>query len=115
MIQRSFTAVLLFSAALLVAGQNPAEKRQQKTLTEKLSKLVAPWPEPDVIRDRRTDADGRALFRNADALAFTVQSDFSAVNKDRDPDSTKHFPAVLKVAGQDGQQKSIPISISGRG
>src|SRR5262245_298710 len=116
MLRRLLATVLLFSTAFAVAAQNPPAKApQKKTLTEKLSKLVAPWPEPDVIRQRHADADGRALFRSVEPLGFTLESDFTAVNKDRDPNSTKKFPAVLKIAGSDGQQKSITMNISGRG
>ncbi len=115
MIQRKLAIALLLSSVLVLAVQNPPGKPQKKTLTERLAKLVAPWPEPDVIRQRHADADGRELFRTVDPLTFTLESDFGSVNKDRDPNSTKHFPAVLKIAGTDGQQKSVPITISGRG
>jgi hypothetical protein len=55
------------------------------------------------------------LFQSTEPLVFTLESDFGAVNKDRNPESTQQFPAVLKVAGAGGQPASIPIKIGARG
>ena len=93
----------------------PAAANQKKTATQKLAKLIEPWPTPDVIQTRKTDAERRALFQSADPLVFTIESDFGAVNKDRNPESTQQFPAVLKVAGAGGQPASIPIKLGARG
>ena len=110
----------LFAATLLLsmpfyAAVSQAPTAGQKTVTEKLAKLVEPWPNAEVLNARRSDAERRTLFQSSEPLAFTLESGFSALNKDRDPNSTKEFPAVLKVTGSDGQPKSIELAISGRG
>jgi hypothetical protein len=108
MMRRSLVVVLLLFAALcVVSAQTPPPK---KTTTQKLAKLIEPWPNADVLRARRIDSEKRPLFQEAEPLAFTLESDFNAVNKDRDPESTKRFPAVLKAGGA-----SISLNISGRG
>src|SRR5262245_59065495 len=94
---------------------DPAATNQKKTATQKLAKLIEPWPTPDELQTRKTDAEKRALFQSAEPLVFTLESDFGAVNKDRKPESTQRFPAVLKVAGAGGQPASIPIKIGARG
>src|SRR6185295_2461119 len=58
-------------------------------------KLVEAWPEEEVLQARRTEADTRRLFKELDPIAFTLTADFKAINKERDPASTKRFPAVL--------------------
>jgi len=88
---------------------------QKKTVTQKLAKLAEPWPDTEVLNTRRIDAEKRALFQGAEPLAFTLESDFSAVNKDRNPESTKQFPAVVKMPGANGSPMSIPMQISARG
>jgi hypothetical protein len=68
----------------------------------KLVKLAAPWPEPDVIRARRTDSEQRRLFAGTDPIPFTLEADFKAIEKDRNPESKHDYAGVLKVDGPDG-------------
>jgi len=67
------------------------------------------------VRERRRDAEGRRLFQSSDPLRFTLTADFRTVNKERDPGSTRRFPAVLRIAGDDGQDRSIPVKLRTRG
>lgn len=78
-------------------------------------KLAEPWPDAEKLRQRREDAVALRLFQSADPLAFTLTADFKAVNKDRNPNSVKRFPAVLKVAGEVGVEREIPVNLRSRG
>jgi hypothetical protein len=78
-------------------------------------KLTEPWPEDDVLQARRTESDTRRLFRDTDSLAFTLTADFKTINKERNPDSVKRFPAVLSVPGESGASHEVPVKLGTRG
>jgi hypothetical protein len=80
-----------------------------------LLRLAEPWPEPDVLLARRTEAEKRPLFQHVEPLAFTMTADFGAVNKDRDPNSTKRFPAVISHTDERGRTQTIHIRTGSRG
>jgi hypothetical protein len=65
--------------------------------------------------ERQRAANQRALFASEEPLPFTLVADFKAVNRDRNPDSTKTFPATLVVAGRNGGEDRIPVNIRTRG
>ena len=67
-----------------------------------LLKLAEPWPDADALKARRAEAEARPLFSTTDPLEFTLTANFNAINKDRNPESTTRYPAVLTVAGADG-------------
>ena len=74
-----------------------------------------PWPDADTLKARQTAAENRPLFATEKPLAFTLAADFKAVNRDRNPNSTKTFPATLTVARADGSPAAIPVQIRTRG
>jgi hypothetical protein len=74
-----------------------------------------PWPEAAEMEKRRQDAEARRLFQETDPLSFTLTADFKAVGKDRQPGRQKSFPAVVETTGDDGQPRSIPITLRTRG
>ena len=76
------------------------------------AKLVEPWPDAAKLEERRADAEARRLFQQTEPLVFTLTADFKAVNRDRDLKSTKTFPAVLAVGGQDGAGTAAPLHVS---
>jgi len=78
-------------------------------------KLAVPWPDADTLRKRQAEAEGRPLFSSADTLVFTLTADFKAIQKDRDPSSTRRFPGVLAMAAPGGGVTSIQIQIGTRG
>jgi len=78
-------------------------------------KLAEPWAEPDRLRERALEASARRLFASEEPLVFTLTADFRAVNKDRNPDSVKRFPAKLSVAGDDGQERVLDVNLRSRG
>src|SRR2546427_10063612 len=99
----STAAVLLvvWSAAQSTLAQKAPAPPPKKN---PLLKLAEPWPEDDVLQARRVESDARRLFKETEPLAFTLTADFKAVNKERNPDSKKTFPAVLTVADAKGPQ-----------
>ncbi len=99
---------LVVAAATLAQDAAPPKKNP-------LAKLGEPWPDAEKLRERREDAEARSLFQSPNPLSFTLKADFKAVNKDRKPNSTKSFPAVLSFVGDDGQTRSIPVSLRTRG
>jgi len=108
-------AMLTITIYTVTAQTKAPAQAQKKTVTQKLAKLVEPWPNADVLNARRTDAENRALFQSTEPLAITIESEFTAINKDRDPESTKQWPAKLKFTGANGQPVSLDIMVGGRG
>jgi hypothetical protein len=108
---RVFALVALVCAAVpsLLAQQKGAAPPPKKN---PLLKLAEPWPEDDVLLARRTEATSRKLFQESDPLEFTLTSDFSALNKERNPESTKRFPGTLSIAGL---AKELPVQLGSRG
>src|SRR4051812_45153591 len=80
-----------------------------------LLKLAEPWPDADALKARRLEAEARPLFASTAPLEFSLTSNFSAINRDRKPESTTRYPAVLTVAGADGKPREIPVKLSARG
>jgi hypothetical protein len=80
-----------------------------------LLKLAEPWPDADALKARRLEAEARPLFQRADPIEFTLTANFSAINKDRNPESTTRYPATLTVAAADGAPRNIPVKLSARG
>jgi len=58
---------------------------------------------------------GAAALQGRRPLSFTLEADFKTIGRDRDPDSTKQYPATLSVPGHDGAIVTIPVSLNTRG
>src|SRR5262245_35046220 len=72
-------------------------------------------PAAAALRIRRADAEKRALFQSYEPLVLTLEANFGVVTKDRDPESTKKYPGVLKTADASGRAVDIPVELSARG
>ncbi len=111
--------VAIATVAVLAGQAPPAGSGQAATAAEKQAKTVAklaePWPDAATVRKRRVEAEGLALFQADDPLPVTIRADFKAINKDRDPQSTKRFPGTITVAGVKGTEVSIPVQLGTRG
>ncbi|HUR32640.1 MAG TPA: hypothetical protein VM032_02525 [Vicinamibacterales bacterium] len=70
-------------------------------------------PEDRLARQR--GAMQRALFSSDETLPVTLIADFKAVNRDRNPESTKVFPATLVVPARNGGEDRIAVNIRTRG
>ena len=55
------------------------------------------------------------MFRSVDPVEVTITADFRTVQRDRNPTSTKMFPATITFPGADGQPASMPLQIRTRG
>ena len=112
-----------FSLALLIgvgaaAQLSSAQSSVPPTAPGKknpLLKLAEPWPDADALKARRIEAETRPLFKSAEPVEFTLTAGFGAINKDRKPESTTRYPAVLTVTGDDGTPRHIPVQLSARG
>jgi len=95
----------LLTVAVLVAGCAAVGLAQQGIPPlnhAKLEKLAEPWPDADALRARRIDAEQRRLFGGTDPFPFTLQADFKAIGKDRNPESKNDYPGLLTVDGPAG-------------
>jgi len=80
------------------------------------AQLTEPFPDAATLAKRRIEAENRALFQAQEPLAFTLAADFKAVNRDRDPESTKTFPAVLTVPdAKGGAAATLEVTLRTRG
>ena len=64
-----------------------------------LLKLTEPWPDAAALKARAPKPRRGRCLRSTDPLEFTLTANFSAINKDRNPESTTRYPGVLTVAG----------------
>jgi hypothetical protein len=103
--------VVWMAASSPVAQKAPAPPPKKNPLL----KLAEPWPDAEVLKARRAEAQARPLFQSAAPLEFTLTGNFNEINKDHNPQSTKRYPGVLTVAGSDGAPKSISVQLSARG
>ena len=92
------------------AAQPPAKAKKNPHL-----KLIEPWPTAEALAKRRAESEALPLFSSEAPVEFTLAADFKAINKDRDPKSRTLYPATLKVNGEDGAVKELPIQIRARG
>src|SRR3954447_5226299 len=72
-------------------------------------------PAAAALRIRREDAEKRALFQSLEPLAFTLEGKFSALARDRDPESKNAYPGVIRLAGLNNTTTDIPVELSPRG
>lgn len=106
----ALVAAYAFSSDV-IAGR--PQTRASQTKTEPAG--PAPWPDAKTIEDRRRSAASRRLFRVTEPLQLTLTANFRAINGDRNPNSTKMFPATIAFAKDDGTTASVPLQIATRG
>jgi hypothetical protein len=109
-------------AILIAAGAAVPLSRAQSSVPptaagkkNPLLKLAEPWPDSGALKARRLEAEARPLFQRAEPLEFNLTANFNAINKDRNPESTTRYEAVLTLAGADGAPRNIPVKLSARG
>jgi hypothetical protein len=106
---RIFVTLLLATCCVIGAGaQAPPAKNP-------LLKLAEPWPDAEQLRQRKTAAELLRLFADERPIAFTLAGDFKAINKDRNPNSRKRFPAHLTMTREDGRTDVIEVQLGARG
>src|SRR4051794_40218304 len=72
-------------------------------------------PAAAALRVRKADSENRVLFQSSDTLQLTLESNFGPINSDRNPESTKTYPGVLKMTDTQKGAVEIPIQIAVRG
>ena len=99
------------------APQNPPARGKTAAVgpAKGLLKLAEPWPDVEVLRARRVEAESRPLFGTAEPLTMTLTANFNVVNKDRSEKSTKRYPATLEVSGDGGRAKPLDVRLGTRG
>ncbi len=70
---------------------------------------------PEQRLERTRSAMQRALFSSDDQLPVTLIADFKAVNRDRDVESTKVFPATIVAPSLNGGEDRLAVNIRTRG
>jgi hypothetical protein len=95
--------------------QGAQPKPEPKPKRPPSSKLAEPWPDAAKLAKERRAAEARRLFQKSDTLVFTLTADFKAVNRDRDPASTKTFPAVLTTTDSAGATSRVTVALRTRG
>jgi hypothetical protein len=93
-------------------GSQARSGQTQKPKKPPEVRLAEPWPDAAKLAERRKDAEARRLFQEAEPLAITLAADFKGINRDRNYASTKAFPAVLTVKGQEGSAQAVPLQVN---
>ncbi len=101
--------------SLILASTGLVTGLQQQRGAPPAASKPAPKLDAKEVERRKLDADARRLFATDTPLEFTLTADFKAVNRDRNPQSTKVFPATMTVARPDGTMGTFPLNIRTRG
>ena len=107
-------AAVVSIAAVGVHGWTQAQAQQQPAKKDPIAKAAEPWPDAKQLADRRAVAENLPLFKSQEVLAFTLTSDFGAINRDSNPNNPTRYPGTLQVPG-DGGVQPIPVQLSARG
>src|SRR5262245_66696208 len=99
---------VLISCVLSVAGS--AQQKAAPASAKAAKDPNAPFPDEATLASRKVTAESRPLFSTETPLEFTLTADFKTVNKDRNPNSTKVFPATMTVG-----ETTFPLNIRTRG
>jgi len=100
------------TAGVQQGTQTPPAQKAKKPPS---AKMGLPWPDAAKLAEQRREAEGRQLFQQTDPLVFTLTADFRAVNRDRNPDTTKTFPAVLTTPGTAAASTPLKVTLRTRG
>jgi hypothetical protein len=106
-------AWILTALSVLFAVAPAAGTRQAPQKAAPASVAKAEF-DAETLAERKKDAERLRLFRSDDTLPITLTADFKAVMRDRDPKSTKTFPATITFP-HDGATTTMPLRIRARG
>ena len=109
-----FCVALTLAAGAVMDSTLSAQQPAPKTPAAK-GPNATPWPDAAGMAKRREEAQKLPLFQSNDVLAITLIADFKAVNKDRNPNSTKLFPGKIEFQKDDKSTASLPIELRTRG
>ena len=106
--------VVLLCALSAVLVADPLDQSQAAN-TATAANGPEPWPDAKTIAERKRESENLRLFASEEPLAFKLIADFRAVNRDRNPASTKLFPAAIVLPLTDGTETEIGLQIRTRG
>jgi hypothetical protein len=109
---RALWAAIAMVFAVALVPDAPASARQAQAAQQAAEE---PWPSAEKLAERRSDAERLRLFRSDVPLEITLRADFRAVQRDRNPASTKTFPATIEFTSEAGEPVSMPLRIRTRG
>ena len=118
LLTRSRVALLVGLVACTVLSAAPNAQSRVAAPPRKAPKTAPPpkdWPDARTLASRQQDAENRRLFREVAPLAITITADFKAVDRDRNPASTKTFPATLQFTKDDGSTGALDVQLRTRG
>jgi hypothetical protein len=105
-------AALLAGAAAVSASVASA---WQQAGAQAAGPAAEPWPTPEELADRKREAERLRLFRSEEPIVLTLSADFRAVQRDRNPASTRTFPGTIDVIGPNGEPVSLALQLRTRG
>jgi hypothetical protein len=111
---RLMTALAL-AVMLVVDTHGQSQSTQPPSGKNPFLKLTEPWPDARTLRQRRAAAEALRLFASEEPIEFTLAVDLKKVNKDRDPNSKKKYPAQLETTAERGAVRTIPVIVNARG
>ena len=101
--------------ALLAACSGISLHAQAPPAKNPLLRLAQPWPSAEQMLQRKAEAEALRLFAAEDPIALTLRGDFRTINRDRDPNSRKQYPAELTIARENGEPRTISVMLGARG
>src|SRR5690349_9005807 len=104
-----FVTLALVCVASGVEGISPPQGASPKAAPAK------EWPDARTLDKRRLESEKLPLFGAAEPLAITLTADFKAIQSDRNPESTKVFPATIQFPGAGGSRVTIDLNLRTRG
>lgn len=110
---RVLTVLLITS--LCTAAPIAWQQRGAATPAKPKPSGPVPWPDDKTLADRRKSAENRRLFSSDSPLPITLTANFKQIQADRNPRSTKTFPATLEITADDGKPKTIALQTRLRG
>ena len=123
MVPRFLTALALSAglAAMLAGGglaaQQPAQAQKPEAEPVGLKpKIPKPWPPgAETLAKDKLKAEALPLFASQDPIEIVLTADWKAVQRDRNVESKKLYPATLAIKKDGAAGTPIPIEVRTRG
>jgi hypothetical protein len=112
----SAVVLAVLCAAGNLAAQAPQGQKPPAAAAEKQAKVPKAWPpDAETLKRRRAEAEALPLFASQDPIEIVLTADWKAVQRDRNVDSKKLYPATLAIKKDGAAGTPIPIQVRTRG
>ena len=105
--------------AIVVWVLPPLVEAQRSVITPpvvaKKAKPAKEWPDARTMAKQQQDAEKRKLCASTSPVVIKLTANFKAVQGDRNPSSTKTFPATLEYTNDDGSPGVAEVALRTRG